>query len=184
MFIDSEGKIVKNFGELIGEKFPEEFVKENLEVWNGTAEFMGYDGPLFLEDIPIYFDGEIPEGLKVNDINRFFDKNIEKIVHSWMPNFDLGQAKKIERKLISEGRYNKSSIDYSLSKLGSMGYDHFGINEVRITYHASLNFKDIHGKGNNELQAICDACIKFSNNKSDYKKKWSRVIVNNTDKHF
>jgi len=198
MFINEDNNFVESIKELQGKKEFEEFVKSNLNLWNKTAEFMGYHNPTMVvagnssrEDycgFPVFFQNSIPEKcFKDGELNQshplFQDFMIEgNAITSWMPNFNPFQAYQLERKILEKGKYNIKETDYSKSKLGSMGFDKFGLNEIRINYDGSQYYEHLFAKGKTELEAICNAAIQFLD-KDKYFRKTRSVGITDTTKH-
>jgi|GEM_PF-1244719 hypothetical protein len=156
MFMSKDGKLVRTISELGVDIGPDSgFVKNNEPIWTNMAKFMGYDGPLFTLDFPFYVDAKIPEGLTLSDLEmeNFLHRHGKEIVSDYVPNFNFFQAKQGEQKLMKDGGYGLASVDYQ------------GPEHVVIKYGGSTHHSSIEGKGRNELEAICDACIQFNEGK-------------------
>jgi hypothetical protein len=146
-------------------------VEKHVEMWNKMAEFMGYGvliAPNLSRFIPIYFNRRFPSGntyvnteeglfTNVEDYNPFEDyiktEYIKEFgIDEWSPTIDFNHAKECEALLLKKGKYNSINIKNYLGEMST-----------RIKYSGSTNNNPIFGEGKNELEAICDACVKFMN---------------------
>jgi hypothetical protein len=184
-------------------------VERHVEIWNKMAEFMDYGilvAPNLIKFIPIYFTRKFPsgkttvftnEGLFIPE-DEFFEPGLgyrmieSKVkseymkmyrIHDWMPTINFNHAKECEARLLQKGKYNIINRDNSYSEQGFLGAKSIGINVVEIDYSGSMHSRDVLGKGKNELEAICDACIRFSENNKNLKREFSGVLLDNTNKH-
>jgi hypothetical protein len=169
-------------------------MERHVEIWNKMAEFMDYGillAPNLIRFIPIYFTRKFPNGeTTVETDDKLFTpedeyfapgilyRRIESQVKSeymkryriqdWTPTLNFNHAKECEARLLKKGEYN--SIN---SRVGSRF--------VKINYSGSNNFMDVTGKGKNELEAICNACIKFSERENIHEiESASAVAIENT----
>lgn len=186
--------LIKSFDELEKDYGGwDKFKEVNLPIWNKLAEFIGYKDALILNPrAPIYLLNKIPEGCIKNgkivpeksiEFGNFMRENEKTALTDWTPNFNYEQAMRCNDKLLKEGKYNKKEFDYSLSEKGSNGAEHIGMNIMEAKYFGSMYYKNLEAQGKNELEAICNACIEFNDNKINYKKKFSGVMMDDTDKH-
>ncbi len=126
------------------------------------AEFMGYG---VLKIIPgrrtIYYNKPTTEKEE-----EFFRKQIFRFVcnqeHTdWNPFKNLSDAEQCKERLREVGKYDVIGFDYAYSKKGFGHAKHVDMDVVRVTFANSQLYRGIRGEGENELEAICNACIRF-----------------------
>jgi len=203
IYEDLKKEFMKNFDDAWQVEFDSTKIKGKMKmerhvaIWNKMAEFMDYGiliAPNLIRFIPIYFTRKFPNGeTTVETDEKIFTpeeeyyapgilyRRIESQVkseymkryriHDWAPTLNFNHAKECEARLIEKGKY--SSIN-----------SHVGSKIVKISYSGSDNFMDIAGKGKNELEAICNACIKFSERENIHEvEPASAVAIANTDNY-
>jgi len=92
-------------------------------------------------------------------------------IHDWAPTLNFNHAKECEARLLKKGEYNLINA-------------HIESRVVKINYSGSNNFMDITGKGKNELEAICNACINFSERENIHEVEPASVVaIANTENY-
>ena len=141
------------------------FVKENFDKWMKCGEFMGLKDYVFIGEVPVFLkkeiskefivDGKIKQDMK---FSRFMSDNQ---IPNWMPTIYYSQALQIHREILKRGHYKRSTFNYEASAKVSNGAKEIGVDNIILSYLGSSYKRDIVAKGENELEAICNACVKF-----------------------
>ncbi len=152
-------------------------IERQVKIWDEMAEFMGYGvlkAPNLCRFIHFYFNRKFPSGktyvetdedlfVEVKDYDAFGDfikkEYIKKYQIQWEPTLNFNHAKECENRLMKQGNYNKINLSKIFVDLDS------GETTTEIIYSGSINNKKLLGRGRNELEAICDACINFMDRK-------------------
>ncbi len=138
------------------------FEKQNRQVWNKLADFMGYGIIEIPEKNLVIYSKRILEEIELEKFKlNGQDTTIgpleaDLFFLGWKPNFNHKQAEMCEKKLLEKGGYRRGEF----SSLPN------GATKSRY-FESSNGWEDVVGKGETKIKSICNACINFYNENFD-----------------